>query len=297
MKKYQYALMPGAEIDYESNSIVYKDYQYYIDGFVLRKPSVIEDFFKPNKNVLKNLMDLGLVFYKRMDNDLPFHCSELCLKLEQDIHNKMLDLNNDSFMHKIIGGHAEKSSILAWIRSMFDFTKSASRHIGHMIVNCREKGDHTALKFWESFLREEENHWKIYSNIFQYIGLNIHDELGKPLNPHVEQFVNFMKHSADKSESHYAALLFMIETGPGVESLDQDPQFFSLVKHYDFPYETVKPLFLHTKLNDDIGHSEVWRKVICKQEFYDINIANDIIRGALNHLEISQKWINSLERI
>lgn len=289
-------LSSGVEIDRVSNTLISGIYAYQLD------PKVIELIVEKKLNEISSsyiadLMDIGVVFQKRSELAGEIHWSEMCEILKSSILATMMEENKDNFMQKIIAGQASKQQAEAWVRSMFDFTKLAKDHIGH-IVEIHSNGDtEDSRLYWQKFLDEEKKHWQIYTRIFQYMNLDIVQEYEREPYPDVRKFVDFLKKAANESEQHYAALLFMIETGAGCDSLQDDPQFYSLIEHYDFPYETVYPLFLHTKLNDDIEHSNIWREVLSRKETYTPSEVESITLLAINHLKLSHNWINSLERI
>ncbi|HIF9114986.1 TPA: hypothetical protein ACX6SG_002565 [Photobacterium damselae] len=289
-------LSSGVEVDRANNTLISGLYAYQLE------PELIDLIAEKRLSELSSddvarLMHVGLVFQKQPELLREIHWSEMCETLKSSVVGAMRDEGKDSFMQKIIAGQATKQQAEAWVRSMFDFTKLATDHIGH-IVQIHSNGDtEDSRAYWQQFLEEEKNHWQIYTRIFKYMGLDIVQEYDRNPYPQVRRFVNFLKEAANESEQHYASLLFMVETGAGCNSLQDDPQFYSLVEHYGFPYDVVNPLFLHTKLNDDIEHSNIWREVISKKETYTHSEVTSITLFALTHLKLSRNWIDSLERI
>ncbi|MEZ8330811.1 hypothetical protein AB6D70_22805 [Vibrio splendidus] len=286
----------GVEIDRANDTLISGLYAYQLE------PELIDLIAEKRLSEISSddiarLMQVGLVFQKQSELFEEIHWSEMCETLKSTVITAIREEGKDGFMQKIITGQATKQQAEAWVSSMFDFTKLAKDHIGH-IVQIHSSGDtEDSRVYWQQFFDEEKNHWQIYTRIFKYMGLDIVQEYDREPYPQVRKFVNFLKEAANESEQHYAALLFMVETGAGCDSLQDDPQFYSLVKHYDFPYEVVNPLFLHTKLNDDIEHSNIWREVISKKETYTPKEVEDITLFALTHLSLSRDWIDSLERI
>lgn len=289
-------LSSGVEIDLVNNSLVSGLYGYQLDPKLIEL--IVENRLSDiSWNDIVELMHLGLVFQKKNKLVGKIHWSEMCETLKSSVISAMMEDSRDCFMQKIITGQANKQQVEAWVRSMFDFTKLAKDHIGH-IVQIHSRGTtEESRAYWQQFFDEEKNHWQIYTRIFKYMGLDIEKEYERKPCPEVRKFVDFLKEAANESEQHYAALLFMIETGAGCDYLQDDPQFYSLVEHYHFPYEVVNPLFLHTKLNDDIEHSNIWREIISKKETYEPSEVKSIIFFALNHLKLARNWIDSLERV
>lgn len=289
-------LSSGVELDRTANALISGLYAYHLE------PELI-DFIAEKRldeiptDDISVLMRNGLVFQKQPNSLERIHWSEMCETLKSAIVAAMREGGKGSFIQKIIAGQATKQQVEAWVRSMFDFTKLAKDHIGYIVKIHSDGNNEDSRAYWQQFFDEEKHHWQIYNRIFKHMGIDIVTEYEREPYTEVKQFVDFMKKAASESEQHYAALLFMIETGTGCDCLQDDPQFFSLVKHYGFPKEVVNPLFVHTKLNDDIEHSNIWREVISRKETYTSSEMASIIFFAVTHLKLSHSWIDSLERV
>lgn len=289
-------LSSGVEIDQMNNTLISGLYAYQLE------PKIIEliaekKLSEISFNYIAELMHVGVVFQKQYELAGEVHWSEMCEIFKSSVIAAMREEGKDSFMQKIISGQANKQQVEAWVRSMFDFTKLAKDHIGHIVEIYSSGETEDSRAYWQQFFNDEKNHWYIYTRIFKHMGLDIVKEYDREPYPEVRKFVDFLKEAANESEQHYAALLFMVETGAGCDFLQDDPQFSSLIEHYGFPYEVVNPLFLHTKLNDDIEHSNIWREILSKKETYTRSEVTSITSLALHHLRLSHNWINSLERV
>ncbi|MFB2875116.1 iron-containing redox enzyme family protein [Aeromonas jandaei] len=289
-----HCLSSGVHLDENESSFI-------INNLSVKVPSITfnqircGEWEKIDINIILELLKIGVIY--KIDTSIHVHWSHLCKQLIDAIHKELNSIDSTFFLSKITSGTANIEQAKAWVRTMFDFTKLASNHIGHIVNVCNEKGDLQSAKYWERFYNEEKNHWHIYRNIFTSMGLDITREFDKPPYKEVKDFVDFLKSCASISEYHYAALLYAIEMGPQCDELHDDPQFYSLVKYYGFSERDVIPLFLHTKLNDDIGHASIWREVLSKKENYTKNEADSILHCAINHINLFKAWMDSLERI
>jgi hypothetical protein len=241
--------------------------------------------------VLASLAELGLAFV-RMDADR-CHWTELVARLVLNVrtHGETLA---PSIFETIANGNATKEQVEAWIMSMFLFTKSAAFHTGEMLYWSMQRREDAA--FWRALFDEESGHWKIYRRIFSELGLNHETERHRRLVGSVGDLLTLLRDGATLSEAHYAAMLYPIEQGPDAAVLDDDPCFGALVRHYGFSESAVAPLFLHTRLNAELGHSRIWVDVIRRGRHYDRRTADDILRMSNRQLTILTEWGREIEQ-
>jgi hypothetical protein len=242
-------------------------------------------------DTLSQLAELGLACV-RLDGAYG-HWSELIMRLVCTVRECTNDVQTSIF-DKIANGSATKEQIESWVVSMFMFTKSAAFHTGEMLHWAIRRQENT--QFWRALCEEESGHWKIYRRIFTELGLDHDAERDRALSGSVWDLLELLRAAARSSETHYAALLYPIEQGPDTALLDEDPCFGALVRHYGFSRDAVLPLFLHTKLNADIGHSRIWIDVIRRNATYRKRTIDDILGMSRCQMDILATWGRQIEQ-
>lgn len=242
-------------------------------------------------DTLSQLAELGLA-HVRLDG-AHGHWSELVMRLVCTVR-ACTEHVQASMFDKIANGGASREQIESWIVSMFLFTKSAAFHTGEMLYWAIRRQDNAP--FWRALCEEESGHWKIYRRIFSELGLDHEAERDRAPTESVWDLIELLRTAARSSEAHYAALLYPIEQGPDAAILDDDPCFGALVAHYRFSRAAVTPLFLHTKLNADIGHSRIWIDVLRRHETYRKEVIDEILAMARRQMDILTAWGRQIEQ-
>lgn len=221
-------------------------------------------------------------------NDVVGWLSVVC-RHQTEINRAVLELHSDkSIISQLIEKTATKEQIIEWIRRCFQYTHSAYFHISGVVENSTLNPEERA--FWESFRKDEMHHWKIYERIFQFLGISLEEERKRPRHKDVEAFVKFLHETGQRSMYEYASLLYMMEMAPGADSIENDLQFGTLVKHYGFPIEAIEPLWAHAKYNAASEHDDIWFNVLRSKDVYTVDEAEAILSNALVHCRLAQKW-------
>lgn len=193
-----------------------------------------------------------------------------------------------SFIYNLIENEVKPQQIEDWIKKCFQYTYSAERHINSVVENV--KNSRAERLFWESFRDDEKNHWKIYTNICKHFSFDIEELKNSTYDSNVENFVNFLCETGERSSYEYASLLFMMELPPTVENIEDDLQFGTLIKKYNLPKNTLEPLFNHASYNEKSEHCEIWYNVLRSRNDYTQDELNSIIESSKKHCKLAYMW-------
>lgn len=286
------ALAPHAVLDRHRHTISNACVSATIDRAVLASLEAADLALEAiDDDTIATLAELGLAFVS-LDGEEQ-HWTELIARLVCSAHD-YAEQNGVSIFTRIANGEASAQQVEAWIISMFLFTKSAAIHTGEMLQAARRAQDN--MPFWQALSEEESGHWKIYRRIFSELGLSHEAERARALRGAVKDLVDLLCTAAQTSEAHYAALLYPIEQGTDATTLAEDALFHSLVKYYGFSEAAAMPLFLHTTLNDRMGHSRIWIDIIRRRPVYSASEVDDILQISARLMRTLTRWGDEIER-
>ena len=167
-------------------------------------------------------------------------------------------------LDQMISGRAPKSTVVAWLHSMFHFTDSADKHIGPLLGG----GDVVETELWRHFHADEVKHWRIYRRIFAEVGTTIPDARRSPPPPALTAFVDWLEHLARNAPAAYAGSLLFIEQPPTAQEMLDDPLYGALHEHYGFSIPALQPLWLHAVANGTFGHDTLGLLILARRGLF-----------------------------
>ncbi|MCO4793480.1 MAG: hypothetical protein KC493_07205 [Bacteriovoracaceae bacterium] len=193
-----------------------------------------------------------------------------------------------SFIYNLLNGEVDSDEIEHWIKKCFLYTWSAERHITGVATNPNLSK--SEKDFWDFFCSDEKNHWKIYTELSKFYEFDMEKLPHEFKNNDVENFVQFLFDTGQRSAYEYAALLFMMELPPTVEEIEDDPQFGTLIEKYEIPKKAMKPLFDHAFYNESSDHCDIWYNVLRSRDDYSKKEKENLINNCKKHCELAYLW-------
>lgn len=220
------------------------------------------------EGIVRELVGNGLVF----DADAPAGldgCSGINLVGPMLDHLDMIAearLANVPLMDALTGGTLSLPVVHGWLLENFYYTLYAPHHISPVLSHSMPDG---LRRRWETFLAEERTHWKIYKPAFRELGWAI-DQLaqGSPIAA-TAQYTGCLRRLASTSPYAYAAAMSFIERLPEADTVEADPLYGALKRHYGVSDRAIAPLWWHALENGPTGHTMLGATAIGSRPYFD----------------------------
>jgi pyrroloquinoline quinone (PQQ) biosynthesis protein C len=208
-----------------------------------------------------------------------------------DLHRKysahwLTPVYEHPLWEKMTSGKATRAQVIGFAFEKYHYIEGAHEHMGYAAANATpEMMPHLARHFIEEY-----THGDIYRKGLQSL---FPDELvlhSQPL-PSTRALVNYLSETAQRSSFAYYAgneVLQMTEnTGDDQAAKSIDDFYAAMKKHYPYTGKLIDSFILHTKADQNLGHSDVFKEMcesvppLNRREVVD---AMNVARSMCEHL-------------
>jgi len=198
----------------------------------------------------------------------------------------LLALGAEHVLNRMITGSLAANAGKAWLVENYYYTKSAAYHIAPVLGHEMEINERN---LWSRFLKDESWHWRIYRPALTQFGLSFSSlDQGEPHRA-TQRFVNVLRDAALAGPTVYAAVMIFIEKPP-LDDLESDQLFGSLLRHYGFTADGIKPLWWHATENLKAGHSDLGAAVITNRGALGRGEVDGMVSAARTIVREVSKW-------